>query len=284
MAYYPLDFAALIKDRDYEGIKALVISKVPLIIAALVILVVGFIISNLIAKLTVKAMKLKKVDESIYPFIKTIVSIFFKIIFILTALSTIGVNINSFIAAIAAGGITAGLGLQQSFNQFFSGIEILVNHPFKSGDYIDIGSVAGIVKEIKIMKTKLITLDNRLVIVPNSTISTSNIIKYNAQGIRRIDLKYTIPYSEDIEKAREALLYVATGFDMILKKPEPSVSVMEHGQSSIVLACFVWCDSKDYWPVYFYMQENTKKEFDKRGIVIPFNQLDVHIVDSGEKQ
>ncbi len=113
MAYYPLDFAALIKDRDYEGIKALVISKVPLLIAALVILVVGFIISNLIAKLTVKAMKLKKVDESVYPFIKTIVSIFFKIIFILTALSTIGVNINSFIAAIAAGGITAGLGLQQ---------------------------------------------------------------------------------------------------------------------------------------------------------------------------
>lgn len=272
-----LDLVQMIQNRDYEAIKALMISKMPLLLIAAVIIVAGFIISNFIGGLIVKGLRLKGVDSSTHSFIKTICVILMKFVFILSALSTLGMNINSFIAALAAGGITAGLGLQNSVSQFASGIQILVNHPFKSGDFIDIGSVSGTVREIKIMYTVLITLDNRRVVVPNSTITTSNIINYNAENKRRIDLIYSVSYGTDIDKAREALVSVASAFELIAKDPPPAVAVKEHGSSSINLVCMVWCDSRDYWPVFFYMQEEVKKEFDRRDITIPFNQLDVHI-------
>lgn len=277
MKIYSLDLEQLIRDRDWDGVQALILSKLPIIFAAIMIVIIGFIVSNLIAKLVVRGLKLKGVDASIHSFIKSIVSALLKIIFILTALDTLGVNVNSFVAAIAAGGVTAGLGLKDSVSQFVSGIEILVNRPFRSGDYIDIGSVCGTVKEIKIMYTTLVTIDNKRVIIPNSTITTSNIINCNAEHLRRTDLSFSISYDTDIEKAREALLDVASHSELIFKEPAPSVVVNEHGASSINLLCFVWCDPRNYLPVFYYMQEEAKKEFDRRGITIPFNQLDVHL-------
>lgn len=273
----PLDLSQLIKDRDYEGIKALIISKAPLIVAALAIIIVGFIIANLIGKLLVKALELNGVDKSVHHFIKTIVVFILKTGIILSALSTINVDVNSFIAALAAGGVTAGLGLSSSVSQLASGFQILINHPFKSGDFIDIGSVSGKVVEIKMLYTVLLTLDNRRVIVPNSTITASNIINYNAESKRRIDFIYSISYDEDISKAREAILSVARRYELILQNPEPTVYVSEHAASSINLVAYIWCDSGNYWPVFHYMQEKVKTEFDERGITIPFNQLDVHI-------
>ena len=275
--HIPLDLAQLIKDRDYDGIKALIISKAPLIVAAVMIIIVGFIVANLIGKVIVKALELKGVDKSIHNFIKTIVVLILKTGIVLSALSTINVDVNSFIAALAAGGVTAGFGLQSSISQIASGFQILINHPFKSGDYIDIGSVQGKVVEIKMMYTVLLTLDNRKVIVPNSTITTGNIINYNAENKRRIDLVYSISYDTDISKAREAILSVARRGEFILENPEPKVYVTEHAASSINVTAYVWCDSKNYWPVFYYMQEKVKTEFDERGITIPFNQLDVHL-------
>lgn len=282
MTFIPLDLAQVIKDRDFDGLKALTISKLPIIVAAILIIVCGFIVSNLIGKLVVKALKVKGVDPSVHSFIRTIVVLIMKTAFILTAISTIGVDVNSFIAALAAGGITAGIGLQSSISQMASGFEILINHPFKSGDFIDIGTVSGKVKEIRIMYTVLITIDNKRVIVPNSHITTSNIINYNAENKRRIDLTYSISYNTDIEKARKALLEVADSCDLVLKNPEPMVAVSEHAASSINIACLVWCESKNYWDVFWYMQEHVKIKFDAEGITIPFNQLDVHIAKEGE--
>ena len=283
MYQIPLTLEQLIKDRDWDGLRALALSKIPLLIAAVAILAIGFVISNFIGKLVVKGLRLKGVDPSIHSFIKTMVTFTLKVVVFLTALSTIGVNVNSFVAAIAAGGVAAGLGLQSSVSQFASGMQILINRPFKSGDYVDLGSVSGKVKEIKIMYTTLVTLDNRRVIIPNSTITTSNIINFNAEEKRRIDLIYSISYDEDIEKAREAIIDVAKRNELIFADPEPTVSVNEHSSSSINLAAFVWCKPSKYWPVFYYMQEEVKNEFDKRGINIPFEQLDVHIKKEDDK-
>ena len=282
MYLMPLDFAGLIKARDYDGIKALVISKMPLVIAALVILIVGFLIADLVGKLTVKTLKKKKADPSIHGFIKTIVVFILRIIFVLSAFSTLGVNINSFVAALAAGGVTAGLGLQSSVSQFASGLQILLNHPFRSGDFIDIGDVSGTVREIKLMYTVLITLDNRRVIVPNSHITSSNLINYTAENLRRTDLVFSISYEADIERAKQALRDVAAGSELIKESPEPVVAVCEHGESSIKLACQVWCAPSDYWKVFYYMQEAVKLEFDRCGVAIPYSQLDVHIIPEKE--
>lgn len=281
MKFYRLDLAEMIEQRNFDGIMALIISKIPLIVSVVIILVVGFAVSNLIGKLVIKALKAKGVDPSVHSFIRTCITLLLKFAFILSAISTIGVNVSSFLAAIGAAGITAGLGLQSSVSQLASGVQILMNHPFKSGDYVELGTVSGKVHEIKLMYTVLITVDNKQIIIPNSTITSSNIINYNANNRRRLDLVYSVAYDQDIEKVRAAILETIKANNLIFSDPEPIVAVKEHGPSSINFACLIWCKSDDYWNVFYYMQEQVKLAFDKNGIEIPFNQLDVHINKEG---
>lgn len=278
MKFYPLDLAELIKERDLEGIIALIISKLPLLISAAIIIAVGFAVANLIGKILIKALCAKGIDPSIHSFIKTIVTLILKFAVILSALSTLNIDVNSFLTALGAAGITAGIGLQSSISQLASGIQILVNHPFKSGDFIDIGSVSGKVHEIKMMYTELITLDNKRVIIPNSTITSSNIINYNSESRRRLDLVFSVSYDADISKAKEVLLETVKANKLILTDPAPIIAVKEHASSSINLACLIWCSSDDYWDAFYSMQEAVKLAFDSNGIPIPYNQLDVHIV------
>ena len=277
MTHYTLDLAQLIQDRDFDGIIALIISKAPLILAATVIIIVGFIISNLVGKLVVKALQAKGVDPSVHSFIKTIVSLILKFIFILSALSTLKVDVSSFITALGAAGVTAGLGLQASISQLASGIQILANHPFKSGDYIDVGTVSGKVREIKMMYTVLITVDNKRVIIPNSYITSNNIINYNAEDRRRLDLLFSISYDDDIAKAKQVILDVVKKNNLIFTDPEPIIAVKEHGASSVNIACLIWCSADEYWNVFYYMQESVKLSFDENNISIPYGQLDIHI-------
>lgn len=277
MRIYPLDLAELIKERDFDGIVALIISKAPVVLTAIGIVVIGFIISNFIGKLVVKGLRAKGVDSSIHSFIRTSVTLILKFVFILSALSTLNIDVNSFITALGAAGITAGIGLQSSISQLASGIQILVNHPFKAGDYIDLGSVCGTVQEIKMMYTVLVTVDNKRIIIPNSTITTSNIINFNAENRRRIDLQFAVSYKTDINKARDAILEVIRKNNLIFTDPEPVVAVKEHGASAIVFNCLIWGSSNDYWDIFYYMQEGVKLSFDEHGIEIPYNQLDVHI-------
>ncbi len=281
MKFYRLDLAEMIEQRNFDGIMALIISKIPLIVSVVIILVVGFAVSNLIGKLVIKALKAKGVDPSVHSFIRTCITLLLKFAFILSAISTLGVNVSSFLAAIGAAGITAGLGLQSSVSQLASGVQILMNHPFKSGDYVELGTVSGKVHEIKLMYTVLITVDNKQIIIPNSTITSSNIINYNANNRRRLDLVYSVAYDQDIEKVRAAILETIKANNLIFSDPEPIVAVKEHGPSSINFACLIWCKSDDYWNVFYYMQEQVKLAFDKNGIEIPFNQLDVHINKEG---
>lgn len=277
MNFNRLDLAVLIEERNYDGIIALIVSKIPLIISAVLIIIIGFTVSNLTGKLIIKGLKAKGVDPSVHSFIKTCITLVMKFAFVLSAISTLGINVSSFLAAIGAAGVTAGLGLQSSVSQLASGVQILMNHPFKSGDYVDLGTISGKVHEIKLMYTVLITMDNKQVIVPNSTITTSNIINYNANNKRRLDLVYSVAYNQDIEKVRSVILETVKANNLILADPEPIIAVKEHGQSSINFACLIWCESDDYWNVFYYMQEQIKIAFDKNGITIPYNQLDVHI-------
>lgn len=269
--------AELIKNKDFYGLVDLAVSKIPALIAAVVIIIIGVIVSKLMGNLVVKGMSKKGIDPSVHSFIRTIFVFIINMIFIISALSTLGFNISSFVTALGAAGITAGLGLQSSISQFASGIQILVNHPFKSGDYVEIGTVSGKVQEIKMMYTALITIDNKRIIIPNSTITTSNIINYNAENRRRVDLVYSVSYDADIAKVKDVLRGVIAENKLILTDPEPIIGVSEHAASSVNISCLIWCKSDDYWDIFYYMQETVKNAFDQNGIPIPYNQLDVHI-------
>ncbi len=252
-------------------------------LSVVITLFAGFWFGNLAGKLLIKILERRNVDRSVHHFLSKSVSVFIKFIFILTALSEIGLNIISFITALGAAAITAGFGLKDSISQFAGGIVILFNQPFKSGDFIEVDGVSGKVEEIHFMNTILIMEDNRQVVIPNNHIISNNVINYTAGNIRRIDLTFSIGYDEDITKAK-GVLYRATRDNVhILNEPSPHVAVKEHGSSSVNLICQVWCDSKDYWASYYSMQEDVKRAFDEYGIEIPYEQLDVHIKNTEEQ-
>ncbi len=253
-----------------------IIDKIPSLIIAIIMIIVGIFLSRAVSKIMVKAMKARNVDPSVYNFIKRSVSLLIKAAFILSALSMF-FNIGSIVTAIGAAGVAASLGLQDSVAQFASGIQILLNHPFKNGDFVDVNGVQGNVSDIRFMNTVITTVDNKRIIIPNSHITTNHIINYSAEDIRRLDLTYSISYTDSITKAKNVIQNVAEVNNLVLSDPAPEVFVSSHEASSINLVAKIWCKSSDYWTVYYQMQENVKLAFDENDISIPFNQLDVHV-------
>lgn len=255
-----------------------IMEKLPTIVIAVVLVIFGYLLSRLARKLVVKAMSARKVDPSVYNFIKRMVSVAINFTFILMAASMF-INVGSLVAAVGAAGVTAGLGLQSTVAQFASGIQILMNHPFKTGDFVELNGVSGSVADIRFMNTVIITPDNKRIVIPNSHITTNHIINYSAENMRRVDFSFSISYSDNIEKAKAVIKEVALSNADILKEPLPEVYVNSHEASSINLTARVWCKVDKYWDVYFAMQENVKIALDKNDICIPFNQLDVHIIN-----
>ncbi len=263
----------------FEELPTKLLDSMPKIIGAAVIIIIGWFFSKLCGKLLIKIMQKNNVDESVHHFLKSMLVVSMRIVFVLFALSVLGFDISSFAAAIGAAGITAGLGLQGLISQFASGIEIMFNKPFKAGDFIELESISGKVEEIHFMNTTLLTVDNKRIVVPNSHITSNNLINYTAQKTRRIDFKFSIGYGDDITKAKEIVSKAVEDCPYTLNEPAPRIAVGGHGESSVIIDTLVWCNSEDYWSAFYDMQERVKLDFDKAGINIPYNQLDVHITN-----
>ena len=217
---------------DLETFMSKLVDALPKLAGAVIIIALGFWVSSLIGKLLIKCLTRKGVDASIHSFLRSIVVWLLRFAVILSALSTLGFNLNSFIAALGAAGLTAGMGLQNSIAQFASGIQILVNKPFKSGDFVELENISGRVHEIKLMYTVFTTVDNKRVIVPNSHLTSNNIINYNAEGRRRLDMTFSVSYSDDIALAKQVLRAQALKNELIYKNPEPEVVVKQHRPSA----------------------------------------------------
>jgi len=248
----------------------------PHLLGAIVILIVGMWLSGIIAKITSKALKRAKVGETVISFAHSFVKIGIRVLVIIAVIGTLGFNIASLITALGAATVAIGLALQDGLKNIASGIMILINKPFQVGDYLAINSLEGKVTRIDIQSTRLLTLDNKEVIIPNSSMSTGNIINYTSQENRGVFLSYHVSYSSDTNRVKEVTKGVIENNELILKTPEPIIAVGNHGESSIEIIVKVWCKTSDYWSVYYYMQENVKKAFDKNKIEIPFIQVNVH--------
>lgn len=269
------NFSTLWKEWDIVG---KFFDKLPTFILAVGLVIIGIWLSRILKNLSVKAMKAKNVDPTVYQFISRVISAFIKLIFILSALSMF-IKITSVLAAFSAVGVAIGLGLQDSVAQIASGVQILLTHPFKNGDYVEVGGLSGSIVEIRFMNTILMTPDNKRIIIPNSDMTKNHIVNYSAEENRRVDLSFSIGYGDDITKAKAVVLETALSNSAVLQDPAPSVVVINHGASSIELSARLWCKSADYWNVYFAMEEAVKLAFDKNNINIPYDQLDVHIVE-----
>jgi small conductance mechanosensitive channel len=256
-------------------------AALPKLIGTILILAIGWWLSNQLVRLMYRAMMKSKTDTGIITFICSLIRALFKIIVCITAAAQLGMNVNSIIAALGAAGLTIGLALKDSMSNIASGAQIIFTKPFRVGDYLSLENVEGTVERIEIMFTTLRTFDNKEVVIPNSKITDSVITNYSAMKTRRLDLHYSIGYGEDIALVKRLLSDLAENSPLVLKDPSPLIVVGEHRDSSLAMEVRIWCKTEDYLTLYFDMQEKVRLAFDEAGIRIPFNQVDVHMKPAG---
>ena len=240
------------------------------VVVAILILIIGLWLVNKIVKITQTLMKKNGVDETLQKFLGNLMSWALKILVFITAISQVGVETTSFIAILGAAGLAVGLALQGSLANFAGGALIMIFKPFKAGDLIEAQGEIGVVKEIQIFVTKIVSPGNKLVIVPNGTLSNGNIKNYTELGLLRVDLTFGVGYDEDIKKTKDVLMSVLTENDKVLGDPAPTVNVSELADSSVNFAVRPWATPANYWDVYFETIEATKLALDKAGIEIPY--------------
>ena len=252
------------------------------VVISIVIMIVSFSIINWLSKNIAKRADKKvesnkKIDKTIYRTLSYVAKVGLKVLVVIALIGYVGIDTSAITALIASLGVGVGLAINGTLSNLAGGILILITRPFKDDDYIDACGYSGTVEDIRICHTKLRTTDNKVIYLPNGKLSTSEIVNYSEKDLRRVDLTFSISYSDDFEKAKKVIEEVWNQNELILKDPAPSVRVSAQSASSIDLTAKVWCKNEDYWTVNFDMLEQVKTAFDQNGIQIPFNQLDVHI-------
>ncbi len=249
------------------------------LIGAILFLVIGFKLTGFITKKISKAKALNRIESSTRGFIQSVLGVILKILVGITALAILGVPMTSMVAVITSCGLAIGLALQGSLSNIAGGFILLVVKPFSVGDFIISGDISGTVESIGIFHTKVITVDNKKIIVPNSTISNATLTNVSALKERRVDLTFTASYNADISTVENTLLAVCDRHELILKDPAPFARLSSHKDSALEYTVRAWCKAEDYWTVYFDLIRDVKLAFDKAGIAIPYPQLDVHTVN-----
>lgn len=244
---------------------------------AFLIILISFPIINRIAKSIIKKSEKKNFDKTIAKTLAYLVKIGGKVIVLCCLLGYLGIDTAGISALIATLGVGIGLAVQGSLANFAGGVLIILTRPFKVDDYIEAQGVSGVVEDIHIVYTTVLTPDNKTISLPNGALANGTIINYSTKSTRRVDLVFSIAYEADYTKARNIILSLAENHEKILDNPAPFCRISEHADSSIKITARVWCDVADYWDVYFDLLEQVKAKFDEENIIIPYNQLDVHI-------
>lgn len=247
------------------------------LIAAIAIFVVGQFIAKIIKKIIAKILNKRGVDLAVISFVASLTYGLVLMVAVIAAISHLGFNTTSLVAIIGAAGLAIGLALQGSLSNFASGVLIISLRPFKSGDFVQVSGISGIVEEILIFSTKLRTGDNKSVIIPNGSITSGTITNYSAKPTRRVDLIIGVSYNANLAQTKQVLSDVVTRHALILKDQAITIGVSELADNSVNLVVRPWVKSEDYWPVYFDLLENIKVALDEAGIEIPYPQLSLHM-------
>ena len=252
------------------------------VLAALAIYIIGAWLIKKITRMVAKGLEKKASDAALASFVKSLVSITLWVLLIILTVGALGVNTTSLAALLAAGGMAIGMALSGTVQNFAGGIMLLVFKPVKAGDFIEAQGFTGTVSEINITSTKLVTLDNRVIFIPNGALSSGNINNYSVKDLRRVDINVSVAYGTDIEKAK------ATVLDIIKSNPktlnagtpgaaDPFVALLTLGESTITLVTRTWVKAEDYWDVYFWINENLYTRLPETGIEFSYPQVTVNI-------
>ena len=234
------------------------------LLGAVVALLIGLWIIKILVRSVRKGLDKGKMDESLKPFLTSMITIMLKTLLFISVLGMMGIQMTSFIAVIGAAGLAVGMALSGTLQNFAGGVMILLFKPFKVGDFISSQGYSGSVKAIQIFNTILNTDDKQTIIIPNGGLATGSMVNFSTEPQRRVDWSFSIGYGDDVDKARSAMMNLIYEDSRISKDPEPFIAVSELGDSSVKLTVRVWVNSSDYWGVFFDMNEKVYKTFSQR--------------------
>lgn len=265
-------------DRMLERLLNLSITAGKRILVAVIILVVGRLLIGLVNRLVANMLRRQRIDASVQTFLRSLVKILLTLLLIISVIGALGINTTSFAALLASAGVAIGMALSGNLQNFAGGLVILLFKPYRVGDWIEAQGVQGLVKEIQIFHTVLTTADNKVVYIPNGSMSTAVVINYTRNETRRVEWTIGIDYGEDVDKARDAISAALAGDSRILPDPAPVIVVGALADSSVNLIVRVWVKADDYWPVYYETYKSIYATFNRLGIDFPFPQQTVHVV------
>lgn len=256
--------------------QALLLSYAVNIVAALAIIIVGLIISRMISNAVNRLMISRKIDATVADFLSALVRYGIIAFTLIAALGRVGVQTASVIAVLGAAGLAVGLALQGSLSNLAAGVLLVMFRPFRAGEYVDLGGVAGTVLSVQIFSTTMRTADGKIIVIPNGKIIAGNIINFSREPARRNEFIIGVAYDSDIDQVKQILTDIIQSEDRILKDREMTVRLNELGASSINFVVRVWSNSGDLQNVYWDVLERIKREFDAAGISFPYPQKDVN--------
>lgn len=253
------------------------VAAIPSIITAVILLIIGLVLSKLILCIMSKGMEKSRIDKTVSRFSYSLVKIILYVLIATIVLAVLGIPMSSIIAVIGTAGVTIGLALKDSLSNIAGGFTILITKPFAIGDYILTEGAEGTVELISIWYTKLLTSDNKTVFIPNGQIISSKITNYTMQKTRRVDITFQISYDNDFRMAEGIIKEILDRHEKVLKDKEYTVRLFSQSESSLDIVCKAWVMKDDYWDVYYDVLAQVKDAFDENGIEIPYRQLDVHV-------
>lgn len=248
---------------------------IKIFVATLVFLILWWITSGIVRKIKKQRMKKTK-DKLLTSIICTIVLWSIRILLIISYAGTVGIDTAGLAALVASAGVAIGLALQGSLGNLAGGIILLITRPFKMGDYIGGADVEGTVEDIHLFYTHLVSVDNKVILVPNGTLANGTIINYSTKDIRRVEAKFSVSYEEDIKKVISEIEKVVSAHPLILKDPTFFVRESGHEESRVTITVRAWVKNGDYWTVYFDLIEQVRAMFRENNITIPYPQIDIH--------
>lgn len=246
------------------------------IVAAIAIVIIGMIVARIVSNTVNRLMLARKIDATVADFLSALVRYGIIAFTLIAALGRVGVQTASVIAVLGAAGLAVGLALQGSLSNLAAGVLLVMFRPFRAGEYVDLGGVAGTVLNVQIFSTTMRTVDGKIVVIPNGKIIAGNIINFSREPVRRNEFIIGVAYDSDIDQVKKILTDIIQSEDRILKDREKTVRLNELGASSINFVVRVWSNSSDLQSVYWDVLERIKREFDANGISFPYPQMDVN--------
>lgn len=253
------------------------------IVTTLAILIFGFILVKVILAIVKRQLAKTKLDKALQGFVISILKFVLYLFLIFSILSSLGISLTGLTVVATALSLAISLAMQDSLKNLVNGFIIISTSLLKQGDWVKIAGVEGSVQDVRMLFTVLKTADNKKITIPNSTVLSSEIINYNTLKFRRLDFDFSIAYNSDVDLAKKVIMDVINSCENVYEDPKPTVVLSELGASSLTLTAKIWCASEDYWDTKWYIIDHVFNELKRNNISIPFNQLEVALVEPNQK-